>query len=101
MFVPDSRQNRTGAPIILTPPQESTKSQFFETTNEDWHFFLNQQFTASWYPAKAFVPAMQDAGWGRIIHVNGPDGYAGPSTSTPASECMANSQLTPPPFYDS
>ena len=45
---------------------------FFDTTNEDWHFFLNQQLTASWYLAKAFVPAMIAAGWGRIIHINGP-----------------------------
>jgi NAD(P)-dependent dehydrogenase (short-subunit alcohol dehydrogenase family) len=37
---------------------------FFETSNEDWHFFLNQQLTASWYLAKAFVPAMKAAGWG-------------------------------------
>ena len=37
---------------------------FFETTHEDWHFFLNQQLTASWYLAKAFVPGMIAAGWG-------------------------------------
>jgi len=48
---------------------------FFELTNEDWHFYLNQQLTASWYLAKAFVPAMKEAGWGRIIHINGPDGW--------------------------
>ena len=34
---------------------------FFETSNEDWHFFLNQQLTASWYLAKTFVPAMVEA----------------------------------------
>jgi NAD(P)-dependent dehydrogenase (short-subunit alcohol dehydrogenase family) len=50
---------------------------FFETSNDDWHFFLNQQLTASWYLAKAFVPGMIDARWGRIIHINGPDGYTG------------------------
>ncbi len=48
---------------------------FFELTDEDWHFYLNQQLTASWYLAKAFVPAMQAANWGRILHVNGPDGW--------------------------
>jgi len=58
---------------------------FFDTTNEDWHFFLNQQLTASWYLAKAFVPAMQAAGWGRIIHINGPDGYSGGWTRIPHS----------------
>jgi 3-oxoacyl-[acyl-carrier protein] reductase len=50
---------------------------FFETTNEDWHEYLNQQLTASWYLAKAFVPGMQAARWGRIIHMNGPDGWTG------------------------
>ena len=58
---------------------------FFETSNEDWHFFLNQQLTASWYLAKAFVPAMKVAGWGRIIHINGPDGYSGGWTRIPHS----------------
>ena len=58
---------------------------FFETTNEDWHFFLNQQLTASWYLAKAFVPGMMEAGWGRIIHMNGPDGYSGGWTRVPHS----------------
>ena len=58
---------------------------FFDTTNEDWHFFLNQQLTASWYLAKAFVPGMIDAGWGRIIHINGPDGYSGGWTRIPHS----------------
>jgi NAD(P)-dependent dehydrogenase (short-subunit alcohol dehydrogenase family) len=58
---------------------------FFDTTNEDWHFFLNQQLTASWYLAKAFVPGMIAAGWGRIIHINGPDGYSGGWTRIPHS----------------
>lgn len=50
---------------------------FWETTDDDWHHYLNQQLSASWYLAKAFAPGMRDAGWGRIIHINGPDGYAG------------------------
>lgn len=58
---------------------------FFETSNEDWHFYLNQQLTASWYLAKAFVPGMQEAGWGRIIHMNGPDGWVGGWTRAPHS----------------
>jgi len=50
---------------------------FWDTTNEDWHEYLNQQLTASWYLAKAFAPGMRDAGYGRIIHMNGPDGFRG------------------------
>jgi 3-oxoacyl-[acyl-carrier protein] reductase len=58
---------------------------FFETTNEEWHRHLNQQLSASWYLAKALVPGMQAVGWGRIIHINGPDGYTGMWTRVPHS----------------
>ena len=58
---------------------------FWETTNDDWHEYLNQQLTASWYLAKAFAPSMRDAGYGRIIHMNGPDGYRGGWTRAPHS----------------
>lgn len=50
---------------------------FFDTTNEDWHYHLNQQLSSAWYMAKTFVPAMKAAGWGRIIHINGNDGIRG------------------------
>jgi NAD(P)-dependent dehydrogenase (short-subunit alcohol dehydrogenase family) len=50
---------------------------FFQVTDEEWHYYLNQQLTSAWYLAKAFVPGMRDAGWGRIIHINGNDGIRG------------------------
>lgn len=50
---------------------------FFDISNEDWHYYLNQQLSSAWYLAKAFVPGMQEAGWGRIIHINGNDGIRG------------------------
>jgi NAD(P)-dependent dehydrogenase (short-subunit alcohol dehydrogenase family) len=62
---------------------------FDETTDEDWHYHLNQQLTASWYLAKAFVPKMRSAGWGRIIHVNGPDGWLGGPERIPHSAAKA------------
>ncbi|HZY68583.1 MAG TPA: SDR family oxidoreductase [Devosia sp.] len=58
---------------------------FFETTDEDWHNHLNTQLTGAWYMAKAFVPAMRERNWGRIIHVNGPDGWAGGPMRIPHS----------------
>src|SRR4051812_19002868 len=58
---------------------------FDETTDEDWHYHLNQQLTASWYLAKALAPGMRSAGWGRIIHVNGPDGWLGGPERIPHS----------------
>ncbi len=72
-----------GNRIAFSPPLIISETEVAE--NEDWHFFLNQQLTASWYLAKAFVPAMKEAGWGRIIHVNGPDGYTGGFTRVPHS----------------
>jgi len=62
---------------------------FDETTDEDWHYYLNQQLTASWYMAKIFVPAMRAAGWGRIIHINGPDGWTGMASRIPHSAAKA------------
>ncbi|KIF75531.1 hypothetical protein QR77_19765 [Streptomyces sp. 150FB] len=59
------------------------RDSFFDTTDEDWHHYLNQQLTASWHLAKAFVPGMTDAGWGRIIHMNGPNAWTGSWAAIP------------------
>ena len=61
------------------------KKDFWETSNEEWHKHLNMQLTASWYLAKAFAPGMREAGWGRIIHVGGPDGWKGGPDRIPHS----------------
>ncbi len=71
--------------IYVSNAAKRLHKSFFDTTDEDWHRHLNQQLTASWYLAKAFVPGMQEAGWGRIIHINGPDGYHGGWTRVPHS----------------
>ena len=63
--------------IYVSNAARRLHKDFFETTDEDWHRHLNMQLTASWYLAKAFVPGMKEAGWGRIVHVNGPDGWSG------------------------
>jgi NAD(P)-dependent dehydrogenase (short-subunit alcohol dehydrogenase family) len=65
--------------IYVSNAARRLHKDFFDTTHEDWHAHLNMQLTASWYLAKEFAPAMREVGWGRIIHVNGPDGwYGGP-----------------------
>jgi len=58
---------------------------FWDTSDEDWHRYLNQQLTASWYLAKAFAPGMRERNWGRIMHMNGPDGWSGGPTRIPHS----------------
>jgi 3-oxoacyl-[acyl-carrier protein] reductase len=37
---------------------------FFTITDEEGDYHLNQQLTASWQLARAFVPRMRDRGWG-------------------------------------
>jgi 3-oxoacyl-[acyl-carrier protein] reductase len=71
--------------IYVSNAARRLHKEFWDTTDEDWHKHLNQQLTASWYLAKAFAPAMRDAGYGRIIHMNGPDGYEGGWTRVPHS----------------
>jgi 3-oxoacyl-[acyl-carrier protein] reductase len=50
-----------------------------DTTDEDWSHILDIQLNASFRLARAFVPGMRDAGWGRIIHITGPDAFTGES----------------------
>ena len=66
-----------GVDIYVSNAARRLYKDFFTITDEDWHYYLNQQLTASWYLAKAFVPGMRDRGWGRVVHINGEDGVAG------------------------
>lgn len=63
--------------IYVSNAARRLHKSFFDTTDEDWHEHLNMQLTASWYLAKTFVPDMIEHRWGRIVHVNGPDGWGG------------------------
>jgi 3-oxoacyl-[acyl-carrier protein] reductase len=71
--------------IYVSNAARRLHKDFWETTDEDWHRYLNQQLTASWYLAKAFAPGMRERGWGRIMHMNGPDGWNGGATRVPHS----------------
>jgi NAD(P)-dependent dehydrogenase (short-subunit alcohol dehydrogenase family) len=74
-----------GVDIYVSSAGRRLYKDFFEITDEDWHYYLNQQLTASWYLAKAFVPGMRDRGWGRVLHLNGEDGWLGGWTRVPHS----------------
>lgn len=74
-----------GVDIYVSNAARRLHKDFWEATDEDWHRYLNQQLTASWYLAKAFVPYMRDQRWGRILHMNGPDGWEGGWTRIPHS----------------
>ena len=70
--------------IYVSNGARRLSKDFFDTSDEEWSFYLNQQLTASWYLAKAFAPSMRDAGFGRIIHMSGPDVFSGGWTRVPA-----------------
>ena len=53
---------------------------FLELDEADWHRVLDVDLNAAFYTAKAFLPGMVAAGWGRIINLTGMNaihGYAG------------------------
>jgi 3-oxoacyl-[acyl-carrier protein] reductase len=74
-----------GVDIYVSNAARRLYKDFFEITDEDWHYYLNQQLTASWYLAKAFVPGMRERGWGRVVHINGEDGWLGGWSRVPHS----------------
>jgi NAD(P)-dependent dehydrogenase (short-subunit alcohol dehydrogenase family) len=74
-----------GVDIYVSNAARRLYKDFFTITDEDWDYYLNQQLTASWYLAKAFVPGMRDRGWGRVVHINGEDGWLGGYSRIPHS----------------
>jgi len=74
-----------GVDIYVSNAARRLHRTFWDTTDDDWHRYLNQQLTASWYLSKALVPGMRERGFGRILHMNGPDGWVGGATRLPHS----------------
>ncbi len=48
-------------------------------TPDEWQTYLTMNLSSAFFLAKAFAPDMREAGWGRIIHVGGLDGWGGAS----------------------
>jgi NAD(P)-dependent dehydrogenase (short-subunit alcohol dehydrogenase family) len=71
--------------IYVSNAARRLHKDFFDTTDEDWRYHLDQVLTAAWNLSKAFAPPMRDAGFGRIIHMSGPDIFSGMWTRVPAS----------------
>jgi 3-oxoacyl-[acyl-carrier protein] reductase len=74
-----------GVDIYVSNAARRRDEDFFEVTDEEWHYYRNQQLDASWYLAKAFVPGMRDRGWGLVVHVTGGGGWIGVWTAIPHS----------------
>jgi 3-oxoacyl-[acyl-carrier protein] reductase len=80
-----SEETFSGVDIYVSNAARRLYKDFFTITDEDWDYYLDQQLTASWHLAKAFVPGMRDRGWGRVIHINGEDGWLGGYSRIPHS----------------
>jgi 3-oxoacyl-[acyl-carrier protein] reductase len=74
-----------GVDIYVSNAARRRDEDFFEVTDEEWHYYRNQQLDASWYLARAFVPGMRDRGWGRVVHITGGGGWIGVWTAIPHS----------------
>jgi 3-oxoacyl-[acyl-carrier protein] reductase len=63
--------------IVVSNAAVRPVQSFFDLPVEDWNLILNTQLTASFRLAKTFVPGMVNKGWGRIVHITGPDAFIG------------------------
>lgn len=50
---------------------------FHDISLEDWDRTLKSNLSSAFYLARAVLPGMQKAKWGRIIHISGEDGWQG------------------------
>jgi 3-oxoacyl-[acyl-carrier protein] reductase len=48
-----------------------------DITFADWQAVLDTQLNASFRIAESFAPGMKARGWGRVIHITGPDAFIG------------------------
>jgi len=66
--------------IVVNNAAIRPQKPFLEMSDDDWHGVLDVDLHAAFYTARAFAPAMVEAGWGRIINfagMNAIHGYAG------------------------
>lgn len=51
------------------------RQAFLDITVDDWRRVIETNLSASFYLARAVLPAMKERGWGRIVHISGRDGF--------------------------
>ncbi len=71
----DEAAARFGAPLILVNAAGVTGATglFHELSDEDWLATLDTDFMAAVRVCRAFIPAMRQAGWGRVVLVSSED----------------------------
>ena len=75
--------------IYVSNAARRMHQDFFAIPDEEWQYHFDQVLSAARNLALAFVPPMQEAGYGRIIHMSGIDAMAGGWSRVPASTAKA------------
>lgn len=71
--------------ILVNNAARRPHQPFLTLTDEDWHGVLDVALTGSFRTARAFLPGMVDAGWGRIINFAGMKAIRGYHDGAPIS----------------
>jgi NAD(P)-dependent dehydrogenase (short-subunit alcohol dehydrogenase family) len=66
-----------GVDIAVSNVSVRLHQPFFDISLEDWDKTLKSNLSSAFYLARAALPGMQKAKWGRIIHISGEDGWQG------------------------
>lgn len=66
-----------GVDISVSNAALRPHQSFFDMSVDDWYRILDIQLNSSFKIAKAVVPGMKEKGWGRLIHITGPDAFIG------------------------
>lgn len=66
-----------GVDIVVSNAAVRPHQSLADMTFDDWQRVLDTQLNASFRLASTFTPPMKARGWGRIIHVTGPDAFIG------------------------
>jgi NAD(P)-dependent dehydrogenase (short-subunit alcohol dehydrogenase family) len=74
----DEVQGRLGAPTILVNSAGvASFDAFLEIAPEDWNRLLLVNLTGTFQCCQAFLPAMIDEGWGRIVNISSSSVHSG------------------------
>lgn len=71
--------------ILVNNAARRPHQPFLTLTDEDWNGVLDVALTGSFRTARAFLPGMVDAGWGRIINFAGMKAIRGYHDGAPIS----------------
>jgi len=76
-MVEQAREQFGKVDIAVSNVSLRLKQPFLEITPADWQRVINFNLNSAFYLARSVIPGMKEAGFGRIIHISGVDGFAG------------------------